>query len=235
MLCIEDLRNNLLLKSDKKIAEFNKKICPDTKKEIIGIKVPELRKIAKSIVKNGKYIDYLNKAINLNDKYFEEIIIQGLIIGYSKMDLEDKFLYTKMFIPKIDSWAISDTFIPTFKFKEEDLEKVWSFIQPYTKSKKEFEVRFAVIMMLDYFINNEYVNRVIEVIDSIYNDKYYAEMAMAWTLAEIGIKYKDILMKYLKGKNNLDKFTYNKTLQKMIESNRVPDNDKVILKRMKIK
>ena len=127
------------------------------------------------------------------------------------------------------------TVIPTLKVKEKDLDLVWKFIIPYTKSKEEFEIRFAVIMMLDYFINDEYVDKVIETIDKIKTDKYYAQMAMAWTLAEIGIKYNNKAMKYLKAKNNLDKFTYNKTLQKMIESYRVSDDNKKLLKEMKIK
>ena len=230
---VNDLRNNLIMQSDEKYAEFNKKICPDTSKKIIGIRIPELRKIAKDIVKKEDYIEYLEDALNSNDKYLEEIIIQGLVIGYSKVELEDKLKYVKKFIPKIDSWVISDTFIPTFKFKENDIETIWNFIQPYTKSNEEFEIRFAVIMMLDYFINDKYVDKVIKVIDNITNDKYYAEMAMAWTLAEIGVKYNDKLMNYLKGKNNIDKFTYNKTLQKMIESYRISNEDKVILKTMK--
>ena len=151
------------------------------------------------------------------------------------MKLEEKIEYIKLFIPKIDSWAITDTVIPTFKFKEKELVQVWKFILPYTKSEKEFEVRFAVIVMLDYFIVPQYVGKVIKTLDGIKNDAYYAEMAIAWTLAEIGIKFNDKLMTYLKGDNHLDKFTYNKTLQKMIESYRISEEQKAELRSMKRK
>ena len=106
---------------------------------------------------------------------------------------------------------------------------------PYAKSNKEFEIRFSVISMLDYFLIDEYVDEVIKILDSINNDGYYTKMGVAWTLAEIGIKYNSKLMDYLRGKNNLDKFTYNKTLQKMIESYRITAEEKEVLKLMKKK
>ena len=88
-------------------------------------------------------------------------------------------------------------------------------------------------MMLDYFIIDEYIDEVIKILDSIKSDKYYAQMAIAWTMAEIGIKYNDKAMRYLKNKNNLDDFTYNKTLQKMIESYRIKEVQKEELRKMK--
>lgn len=231
---IKKVRNELLKYQDIEYAKFNSKLCPNTKKEIIGIRIPTLRKLAKDFAKNEDRKSYLEEALNdFEDKYFEEVIIQGFILGYAKMELKDKLFYVKKFIPKIDSWAISDTFIPTFKFKANDLFYVWKFILPYIKSNKEFEVRFAVIMMLDYFINDEYVDRVIEEIDKINCSEYYAQMAIAWTLAEIGIKYQNKAITYLKSENNLDKFTYNKSLQKMIESYRIDNETKNMLRKMK--
>ena len=136
----------------------------------------------------------------------------------------------KEFIPKMDSWAMTDTFAPTLKVKDKDLENYWNFIIPFTKSDKEFEVRFAIISMLDYYIREEYVNEVIKILDNIKHEGYYVKMAIAWTLAEIGIKFNNILMTYLESDNNLDKFTFNKTLQKMIESYRISDNEKSVLR-----
>lgn len=120
---------------------------------------------------------------------------------------------------------MTDTFAPTLKVKDKDLENYWNFIIPFTKSDKEFEVRFAIISMLDYYIREAYVNEVIKILDNIKHEGYYVKMAIAWTLAEIGIKFNNILMTYLESDNNLDKFTFNKTLQKMIESYRISDNE----------
>jgi 3-methyladenine DNA glycosylase AlkD len=89
--------------------------------------------------------------------------------------------------------------------------------------------------MLDYYIIEDHVDKVIKVIEEIQNDAYYVQMAKAWILAEIGIKFNDKAMKYLQSSNNLNKFTYNKTLQKMIESYRISEEQKILLKKMKRK
>ena len=228
----QKIRKQLKSESEESIAKLSANLSPniDTKL-IIGIRIPKLRTIAKQIAKDDwqKYLEEANK----NDQYFEEKILEGLVIGYCKLDFDEKSKLIKGFISKIDSWAINDTFCPTIKTK--DLSKLWEFILPYLKSENEFEVRFAVIMMLDNFIIDEYVDKVITLLDNVNNEGYYAKMAVAWTLAEVGIKYNDKAMKYLKGKTNLDKFTYNKTLQKMRESYRISDKQKEELKKMKRK
>lgn len=226
-----EIEQRLLNLADEDYKSFNSKLCPDTKMEMLGIRIPKLRALAKEVVKEHLWEEFLKEA---KDKYFEEIILQGFVIAYSKKSLEEKFEYMKPFIPKMDSWAITDTFTPTLKIKDKDLEMYWNFIMPYIKSNKEFEIRFAIISMLDYFIRDEYVDEVIKILDGINHEGYYVKMGVAWTLAEIGIKYNSKLMKYLEN-NNLDKFTFNKTLQKMIESYRISDEQKVILKSMKIK
>lgn len=228
----EEVRKDLILKSEKNIIELSTKLCPGSKEEILGIRIPILRKMAKEIIKIDE-LKYLEEAKKEPKKYMEETILEGLVIAYSKCGLEEKLELIREFVPKISNWMINDTFCPTIKIKEQELDKVWKFIMPYLKSDKEFEIRFAVIMMLDNFIIDEYVDNVIKELDNVQNDGYYAKMAVAWTLAEVGVKYNDKAMKYLKGKNNLDKFTYNKTLQKMRESYRISKEQKEELKKMK--
>lgn len=226
---MKNIRKELLELKDEEYGKFQKKLCPDTNLEIIGIRIPKLRNLAKELAEE----DYKYYLKSIENKYFEEIILEGLIIGYCKVDIYEKLELIKEFVPKIDSWSITDTFCPTLKIKEKDLEKVWDFIMPYLKSNKEFEVRFAIIMLLDYYITDQYVDEVIECLDKVDNEGYYAKMAVAWTLAEIGIKYYDKLIKYLKGNNKLDTFTYNKTLQKLRESYRISSEQKEELKKMK--
>ena len=215
---------------DSEYAKFNQKLCPDTKKKMLGIRVPVLRKLAQKIVKEYNWQEFLKQA---DDNYFEEVLLQGLVIGYAKIPIDEKLEYIKWFVPKIDSWAISDTFCPTLKIKPQDLPKVWEFTQSYLNASQEFYVRFAIIMMLDYYIIDEYVDNVIEKLDKISHEGYYVKMAVAWTVCEIGIKFNEKAMKYLKGENHLDKFTFNKALQKMRESYRIDPKQKEILKQMK--
>lgn len=217
--------------SDKAYAEFNLKLCPDTKKKMLGVRIPKLRKLAQTLVKEYS----LEELVELiKEEYFEEVLLKGLVIGYSKIPLEEKFVHIKEYIKKMDSWAMTDSFVPTLKVEEKDLAIAWKFILPYLKSEKEFEVRFSIIMMLDYYIIDKYVDEVIKLLDKVKHDGYYVKMGVAWTLAEIGIKYHKKFIKYFKN-NNLDKFTHNKTIQKMCESYRVDKNEKDILRSMKIK
>ncbi len=230
---MNDIIKKLLELQDIKYKDFNKNLCPDTKKDMIGIRIPVLRKLAKEILKeNYNWREFVK---NNDVKYFEEVILQGLIIAYSDLEFKEKLEYITQFVPRIDSWAICDTFVPTLKIKKSNLDDYWNYILKYLNSEKEFEIRFAIISMLDYFINDEYVDKVIGKIDNISNEGYYVKMGAAWTLAEIGIKYNEKLMKYLENKNKLDKFTYNKTLQKMIESFRIDEKQKEVLRKMKRK
>lgn len=214
----------------EKLADFSGKLSPSNNRKILGIKIPILRKMAKIILKDN-WQEFLR---SYPEDYMEEVLLKGLVIAYSKIDIDEKLRLIKQFIPKIDSWIISDTFCPTIKPKEKDLEKVWNFTVEYITSEKEFEVRFAVIMMLDYFVTDEYVDKVIEQITLIKNKEYYANMAVAWLVAEIGIKYNKKAMDFLQT-NKLEKFVHNKALQKMIESYRVSDEQKELLRRMKVK
>ena len=147
---MDKIRDELIKLSDVESRKFNEKLCPDTNRKMLGIRIPQIRKLAMRIVKEYDWEEWIKK--ESSNEYFEEVILQGIVIGVAKMEFEKKIPYIMDFIPKIDSWAINDTFVPSLKIKDKDMEKVWKFILPYTKSKKEFEVRFAVIMMLDYFI-----------------------------------------------------------------------------------
>lgn len=105
---IEIIREKLKELSEPEYAKFNKKLCPDTEKEILGIRIPKLRELAKEIIKDEGWKEFIEKA---NTNCFEETILKGLVIAYSKIDLEEKLVLIKEFIPNMDSWAITDTFV----------------------------------------------------------------------------------------------------------------------------
>lgn len=223
------IKEKLFELADTEYMEFNSKLCPDTKRKMLGIRVPQIRNLAKALLKEYS-LDILLK--EFTDEYFEEVLLEGIIIASAKIPFEEKLSYIKNYVPKIDSWAISDTFVPTLKLKEKDLELAWNFILPYTKSKEQFDVRFSVIMMLDYFLTDKYIDKVLKQIDSIKHDGYYVKMGIAWVVAEIGIKFNDKAIAYLKN-NNLDNFTHNKAIQKMRESYRISAEQKEYLKTLK--
>lgn len=224
---MEEIRKKIFELADEKYKEFHSGLCPNTN-NIVGVRVPILRNYAKELA-SGDFRKYLKNAKN---DYYEEIMLQGMVIGLAKMDIEERLKYIEGFVPKIDNWAICDVFCAGLKFVNKNKEQVWKFLQKYTKSKEEFELRFLIVMMLDFYITEEYINKVIALLDSIKHTGYYVKMAISWTISVAYVKYPKITMEYLKN-NTLDDFTYNKALQKILESYRVSDEDKKIIRGMK--
>ncbi len=226
---MEEVRKRIFELADEKYKEFHSRLCPNTD-NIVGVRVPILRNYAKELAK-GEFRSYLNNAKNY---YYEEIMLQGMVIGIAKMDTQERLQYIESFVPKIDNWAVCDVFCANLKFVNNNKEKVWKFLQKYTKSKEEFELRFLIVMMLDFYIIDEYINEVITLLDKIKHTGYYVKMAISWLISVAYIKYPAITMKYLKN-NTLDDFTYNKALQKIIDSYRVSMEDKDVIRNMKRK
>lgn len=226
-----EIKKHLLKLADKKYQEFHNKLCPNTN-NIIGVRVPVLRKYAKDLIQQYEIKNLLS---NIDNEYYEEIMLQGMIIGLSKeKDFNVIKDYIKDFIPKIDNWAVCDVFCAGLKITKKYKKDMWEFIQEYLKSDKEFYLRFSIVMILDFYIEKEYLQKDFEIFNNIRNNKYYVQMATAWAVSLCLIKYYDETIKYLKSKNcKLDDFTYNKALQKARESFRITNVQKEELKKMK--
>lgn len=221
------IRNELNSLVDEKYRKFHSSLCPNSD-NILGVRIPNLRKIAKEISK-GDWRKFLEENKN---EYYEETMLEGFVIGYSKMELEERFKLLSKFIPKIDNWAVCDCSCSTFKFVQRNKNEMWEFIKTYLNSGKEFELRFAIIIILDYYLIDEYIDEVFSIFDRVKKEEYYVKMAIAWTLQVAYVKYKEKTIKYLEN-NKLDNFTYNKAIQKMIESYRISKEDKERLRKMK--
>ena len=226
----QKIKKELKSLADEKYKEFHSGLCPGTE-NIIGIRVPVLRNYAKKLAKEYD-IKYLLG--NIDDEYYEEIMLQGMLIGLEK-DKNIKNILNDMekFIPKIDNWAICDVFCAGLKITKKNMNEIWEFIQKYLNSDQEFEKRFAVVMILDYYITEEYLEKIFEIFDNIKSEKYYVQMAVAWAISICLIKYYERTINYLKTAK-IDKFTYNKGIQKALESYRITDDRKKELRKMKI-
>ncbi|MCY6959907.1 DNA alkylation repair protein [Clostridium brassicae] len=223
------IREQIFELADEEYKNFQSKLCPGND-NIVGVRVPVLRKLAKQIAK-GNWREYMSTA---EDKYYEEVMLQGMVLGHVKADIEEILNYVKNFIPKINNWAVCDSFCTGLKFTKRNMERVWDFIQPYLSSSEEFQIRFAVVMLLDFYIEENYIDRVLKLLDETKHEGYYVKMAVAWAISICYVKFPEKTMKYLKN-NTLDDFTYNKALQKIIESLRVDKQTKMLIRSMKRK
>ena len=124
-----DIKQRLLEESEKDYQKFSTKLIPNIN-NVLGIRIPKLRKIAKEVYKNGDWETFVNID---NLEYMEEVMLQGMVIGLIKKNPEDILNYVKNFVPKIDNWAVCDTFCSSLKFVSGNKKLVWDFIQPYLK------------------------------------------------------------------------------------------------------
>ena len=217
-------------------ADFSKGLNP-TSLPMLGVRLPDLRRLAKKIAADD-YQKFLRE--NPLD-FFEMESLQAMVIGYAKDTIERILNYAADFIPKIHDWSVNDSFCQTFKIAEKEDEECWNFFMKYAASKKEFEVRVVAVMLMSHFLNDDYIDRVISVLDSLYtgsnpekSDFYYAKMGVAWAVATIAAKYPRKCLSYMESpENHLDDWTFNKAIQKMQESFRVSDQLKEKMKKLK--
>lgn len=225
----QKIKKKLLELSDQKYKEFHGGLCPGTE-NIIGVRVPVLRKYAQELFKEK---DWKQTIEEIDDEYYEEIMLQGMLIGQAKNeDINTILKYMEKYVPKIDNWAICDIFCAGLKITKKYKKEMWNFIQKYLKSDKEFEIRFAVVMILDYYIDEEYLKEDFKIFDDIKHEGYYVKMAVAWAISVCLIKYYEDTVEYLKT-SKIDNWTYNKAIQKAIESYRISDNQKNFLRKLK--
>lgn len=226
---VENVRKTLLALADEDYRIFHSKLVPGTE-NILGVRVPELRKLAKKLVKED-WREYFEAA---PDMYYEEDMLRGFMVGYGRMDIEERLDKVREFLPSIHNWAVCDCFCSTLKFTEKNREKVWEFLQPYFLSDKTYELRFASVMALDYYVLPEYAPAVFRYFDEMKSGDYYVQMAVAWAVFVYYVHLPEMTEAYMR-ENLLDDFTYNKSIQKICESYRVDKETKARLRSLKRK
>lgn len=214
------LRTKLRESAQEEYKRFHESLVPGLT-DMLGVRMPKVREIARWAAKQ----DWQTKWDELSNKCYEELMIKGLLIGYGKLSQEEQTEYLKRYIPLINNWAICDCCCSTWKFMKKDKEYWFEFLQSYLDSEQEFEVRFAVVAMLDYYIIDEYIEQLFDALDSVSHEGYYVKMAVAWAVSICYIKYPEQTWQYLE-KGSLDTFTHNKAIQKIRESYRVSNVDK---------
>lgn len=205
---------------DLEYKEFHSSLVLNSKYEMIGIRVPIMRDIAKKIAK-GDILGFLK---NVQSKYYEEIMIQGLVISHIK-DEELFYKYFKEYVKKIDNWALCDSFCNSIKIVRKYEEKYFSETLSMALDEREFISRIGIVIILNHFVSKGNLDEIFKTINQIKSDKFYINMAEAWLLCEMYIKFPKETEEYLK-KNNLNKFTQNKAISKIHDSYRVSKEEK---------
>lgn len=208
------MMNNLLEYQDVEYREFSKKLLPGID-NIVGIRLPILRKLAKEF-----------KLEDLSDDTFEDVMLQGMIIGNIK-DIDEAIDKIRIFVPKIDNWSTCDSFVCSLKITKNNLAKMYDLIINYQDGTC-YEKRFLLVMLLNYYLVDEYVDRVVDVILNIDCCEYYTMMAVSWLISKMYINYKDKVIDIFKS-NKLSNVVVNKSISKIKDSYLISQEDKIFI------
>ena len=218
----------LFSRRDEKYAAFSESLTP-CDYGFIGVRIPELRKIAKRAASECAE-EYLE---SWEYRYFEDLMLRGLVISYVKTDYDERMRLFSSFIPMIDNWSVCDTFCSAWKPGKKERRAYWDFIAGYLGTGKEFQMRYSVVSMMKNYLTDGCFGRVISEIDKTADSGYYYGTGAAWCLAECVARHPDETMDYLRGNTGLDNFIYRRALQKSLESFRVSDSLKEEIRRMR--
>lgn len=212
---------------------------------VLGVRLPVLRRLAKKM--SGESWRFYLKALSVekaDDRTFEEIMLFGFLIGNAVVEkgsarcrqevivLTEQFSLIREFVPCIDNWSLCDSFCAGLKFAKEYPEETWQFLEPFLASEEEYAVRFALVMIINYFITDSYIDRLFPVFDGVCHEGYYVKMAKAWAVSICYVRFPEKTQWYLEH-NRLDDVTYHKALQKIVESRCISEETRERIRKMK--
>ena len=224
--------NNNILKSlyalqDTAYRDFNSKLIPNVSSDLfIGVRTPDLKKLAKDMIKSGQSDSFIH---NLPHKYFEENQLHAFILsGIKYFDIAVK--ETERFLPYVDNWATCDQMSP--KVFRKNLDVLYKHICKWIKSKDVYSVRFAIKNLMQYFLDDNFDVKYADMVANIKTDEYYINMMRAWYFATAAAKQFDNILPYFYvGK--IDEWTRKRSIQKALESFRVSDKNKEKLRSLR--
>ncbi len=223
-----ELHKKLYSLQDLKYRDMQIKIIPNINPEsIIGVRTPELKTMAKDVLKNGNYKDFLEE---LPHKYFEENQLQAFIISGMK-DLKECMEELRKFLPYIDNWATCDQLSPKIFKKHKDA--LLTHVKEWLESDETYTVRFGVGMLMEHFLDEDYDPQYPEMVAGIRSEEYYVNMMIAWYFATALAKQYESILPFIEEKR-LEVWTHNKAIQKSVESRRITEEQKIYLKSLKV-
>lgn len=219
--------------AEEKYRIFSQTIIP-TEYELLGVRMPALKKLAKELSNDYEIEGYLKNALKSENQSYEHIILYGLVLGELKnISIETVFTYLDPLIYKFDNWAHVDSVVSALKIFKTCPDEAFTHFLPLKKHNGEFTKRFFVIFMMDYLMDATHIDATLKHLSQVRQGQYYVDMGIAWALSNGIIKFYDKTIRYLE-ERSFSKFVHNKAIQKSCESFRIASATKELLKSMKI-
>lgn len=228
-MTVEGIREKLFELQDTKYRDFQQGLIPSVEqKEFIGIRTPALRKLAKELYKAGELEEFFS---DLPHRYFDENQLHAFAISEIK-DFDVCMKALEDFLPFVDNWATCDQMSP--KVFKKNKKELFLHIKKWLGSDHTYTVRFAIGMLMQHFLDDDFDLSYPEMVAKIRSDEYYINMMIAWYFATALAKQYDSILPFIEEKR-LSVWTHNKAIQKSVESYRITDEQKTYLRRLKIK
>jgi 3-methyladenine DNA glycosylase AlkD len=225
----DDIYRELIKLQDTGYRDMQVTIIPTVNADsIIGVRTPALRQLAKELSKREDISSFLGE---LPHKYFEENQLHAFILSGMK-DAGNCIRLVDAFLPYVDNWATCDQMSPKVFRKNKDL--LLEYVEKWMKSDLTYVKRFAIGMLMEHFLDEDFKTSYLTKVSKIRSDEYYVNMMTAWYFATALAKQYEAALPYIEGQK-LDKWTHNKAIQKAVESYRITPEQKEYLKTLKRK
>ncbi|MCM1324444.1 MAG: DNA alkylation repair protein [Acetobacter sp.] len=213
--------------AEERYRQFSARLLPSTV-SLLGVRIPTIRKYAKSLIKAGRGKEYLDISPN-RFKYQEELMLYALVLANIKIPTDEKISQLKKFLPFIDSWAICDIFCADLKEVKKSSLLFYDTFKSLLNSEKEYEIRFFYVLALNYFIIPEYMDKIFNHLAEQKYVGFYDKMAAAWLISVAYVKFPTETEKFLFN-TPLDSFVFKKSISKICDSFRVNKEAKIHLR-----
>ncbi len=223
------IQSRLFALQDLKYKEFQCKLMPTVAPEqVIGVRTPELRKLAKELSKEPETAEFLS---TLPHQYYDENNLHGFLVEQIK-DYNAVVAAIDAFLPYVDNWATCDLMSPkVFKKHRPELLKE---IQRWMASERTYTIRFGIGMLMAHFLDEDFAPDHLVWVAGVHSEEYYVNMMIAWYFATALAKQWDAVIPYIE-QHRLDKWAHNKAIQKAVESYRITDEQKDYLRTLRVK
>ena len=227
---LQDLTRQLetLAQGNETYAAFNKRIV-NTKMSVIGVRVPDLRRLARELAPDMSAAD-ISKLLTAQNKSFDYVLLCGLLITHARLDDLVAIDLAKQYLPHVDSWAHIDIFVE--KKRRFAGELWWDFALECLQNEDEFTVRYGVISLMTNFLDEAHIDQVFAALRNVRHDGYYVKMGLAWLYATTAVHFLELTLAELENEH-IDAWTRNKAYQKMRESRRFTPEEQRIIRQQK--
>lgn len=207
--------------------DFHAKLIPTIdRNNIIGVRIPELRKLARQVAGSDEARDFLSQ---LPHRYYDENNLHAFIIELTR-DYDEALWLTNLFLPHIDNWATCDSFTPKVFSRHPD--ELLEAVNTWIVSNHTYTVRYAIRMLMAFFLDERFKPKYAQMVADVKSDEYYIKMMIAWYFATALAKQYDTALGFITSRS-LDTWIHNKAIQKAIESYRITNEQKEMLRKLK--